>query len=665
MNHMTHSHKSAWLSCALLSCLLSGAVQAQNAAASPRESNASANPRDTSDSNELLLTDEPVVYTAAKTLQRISDSPAAVTVITEEQIQSSGATSIPELLRSVPGVDVMEPNKSQANVSIRGFNQTFSNTLLVMVDGRAINEPILGNVFWNTEPLLLTRIKRIEIVRGPGSVLYGANAFNGVINIITKTPQEMAETKTPVSLVGAYGEHESAFTEGTYSTGKANDWALTLGAGYHATAGFGGKLSPAVDDRSEVPILTADLQKQLHHGSLLLSANNSDARADLSTEIVIPNADWHTNSVSLAYASAHEANPITAHAYGNFIRLVGNNFYAASNTYDLEVQQQRQLSARQSLVYGGSYRRDQNFSMITGPQKQQQQLYGLYLQDQYQLGPATNLFAGLRWDQHSVYGSQVSPRLSLVHHLSRDQSVRLSYGTAFRAPTFIETYLDLTQPLAPGLDLKLAGNLSLTPQKIASTEAGYRVDLRGGYAGLSLFYNRISDIIGTAPVQFAPSPPFPAGIPSEVQYQNQGTARAFGLELESGFQIKDGWHGLANYAYQDVRNDNGQPTNFSPKHKVNLVLESDARRRWTAYSAVHFVSDSVYAGAALRAYTTVDARIGYRVGGANQPWTVSIAATNLLDDHHREYADVLAAGSTTATAESMRRTLWLIAGGSF
>ena len=394
--------------------------------------------RATSEDTELLLTDEPVVYSAAKTLQRISDSPAAVTVITEEQIQSSGATSIPDLLRSVPGVDVMEPNKSQANVSIRGFNQTYSNTVLVMVDGRAINQLILGNIFWNTEPILLTRIKRIEIVRGPGSVLYGANAFNGVINIITKTPEDMAETKTPVSLVGAYGEHESAFTEGTYSTGKANDWALTLGAGYHATAGFGGKLSPAVDDRSEVPILTADLQKQLHHGSLLLSANNSDARADLSAELVVPNADWHTSSVSLAYASAHEANPITAHAYGNFLRLSGNNFYAATDTYDLEVQQQRRLSAKHTLIYGGNYRADQSIFTLTGPNRQHQQLYGLYLQDQYQIGPATSLFAGLRWDQHSVYGSEVSPRLSLVHHLSQDQSVRLSYGTAFRAPTFVE-----------------------------------------------------------------------------------------------------------------------------------------------------------------------------------------------------------------------------------
>ena len=207
------------------------------------------------------------------------------------------------------------------------------------------------------------------------------------------------------------------------------------------------------------------------------------------------------------------------------------------------------------------------------------------------------------------------------------------------------------------------GDLSLTPEKIASTEAGYRVDMRGGYAGLSLFYNRISDIIQTVPVHLAPSPPFPPNTATEVQYQNQGTARAVGLELEGGFQIKDGWHALANYAYQDVRNGNGQPTYLSPKHKVNLVLESDARRRWTAYSAVHFVSDSIYVTTPIRAYTTVDARLGYRVGGANQHWTVSIAATNLLDDHHRELADVLATGSSTAITESMRRTVWLMISG--
>ncbi|MGI4791615.1 MAG: TonB-dependent receptor plug domain-containing protein [Janthinobacterium lividum] len=620
----------------------------------------------TSEDTELLLSDEPVVFTASKTLQRISDSPAAVTVITAEQIRNSGATTIPELLRSVPGVDVIEPNQSLVSVSIRGFDQVFANKVLVMVDGRTINQPIEGAVFWDTEPILLSRIARIEIVRGPGSVLYGADAFSGVINIITKTPQEMAETKgkegdeAAGTLVGAVGEQKSTFSEATYSQGKANDWAFTLGAGYHSTAGFGGSHSDHIYDSAHVPTFTADLQKQLSHGSLLLSASNSDAKADFTALQNLQDASTHTNSLSLTYSGDQEKNPVTARVYSSFFRLSGSGVYAATSSNTLEVQQQRRLSAENTLIYGGDYRQDHFAASLTSPQKQHQQLSGLYLQDQYQLGPTTSLFAGLRWDQNSVYGSQVSPRLSLIHHLPHDQTVRLSYGTAFRAPTIVETYLSLIEPVSADLNLTVSGSTDIKPEKIASLEAGYRVDVRGGYVGLNLFYNRISDIIAVNPIQFAPSPPFPVGTPTALQYQNDGTAHEAGLELETGFQITAGWHGLANYAFQDVRNGDGQPTNLSPKHKVNLSVESDAKRRWTAYTALHFVSASRYFAASLRAYTTVDGRFGYRVGSTAQPWTISLAATNLLNDHHREYSDLLAQGTSSAVTAPLSRTLWLI-----
>ena len=619
--------------------------------------------RDTSADNELLLAGDDIITTATKTAQRLSDSPAAATVITDEEIARSGAVTVPELLRSVPGVDVMEPNKSQANVSIRGFNSVFANKVLVMVNGRAINQDIQGNIFWNTEPLLISRIKRIEIVRGPGSVLYGANAFGGVINIFLKSPAEMAEKK-PGTFTGALGNHSSQFAEAVYSTGSPNGWAFTLGAGFHGTDGFGGRQDGQVHDRSRVPIFTADLQKPIGRGSLLLSLNNSDSQADLSSEEIFHDAKWHTSSVALSYDQDRGANPITARAYGSFIRdTAGSSNFMAADTYDLELQQERRISERHDLNYGGSYRGDRFISSITGPDRHSRHLAGLFFQDQYQIGAATSLFAGVRWDRHSVYGSQVSPRVSLVHHLDYSQTVRLSYGTAFRAPTLIENYLDFAIPIVSGLNLNIVGNANIKPEKVASLEAGYRRDLRNGYVGANLFYNQITDVIETASIQFAPSPPFPPGVPTKLQYQNLGTAHAAGLELEGGFTLPDDWHGRANYAYQDVQNQGGQPTDFSPKHKINLVLESDPARRWNAYAATHFVSASHYATAQIRAYTTVDARLGYRLGRSESSWTVSAAATNLLDDHHREYVDALSPLSNNVISESFGRTFWLTVAG--
>lgn len=648
----------------LLSC------PASSQAGPASQPTASGGSRDTSDSNELLLLDDPIVTTATKTSQRVSDSPEAVTVITEDEIRKSGATNIPELLRSVPGVDVMEPNDSQANVSIRGFNQLFANQLLVMVDGRSIYDDFYGAVYWNTNPLLISRIKRIEIVRGPGSVLYGANAFAGVINIITKTPAEMAAATHPGTFIGAVGEQSSLFSEATYS-GAARDWAYTLGAGYHSTKGLGGQRPGQVKDSSRVPIFTLDIQKRLPHASLQLSADTSDARTDLSAQTALNDAEAHTGSVSLSYAQDQVENPITIRGFRNFVRLAAPGFYAASRTDTLEMQQQRKISARQGLIYGGSYSNVSVDSTVLGSHNYSEQLFGLYVQDEYHFTPATDLFAGIRYDHHSVYGSEVSPRLSLVHHLGREQTVRLSYGTAYRAPTFLETYLDQTVPLAPGLNESLNGNTNLTPEKVSSIEAGYRVDVRGGYIGLNLYDNHITDVIETAPLQFAPSPPFPPGIPTNLSYENTGSARAAGFELEGSFPVAKEIHGLANYSYENAKYGNGKAVDLSPHNKVNLVLQSEWRSPWSAYTAIHYVGSSRYnnnnVGSPLpnRAYTTMDAGVGYRIGSEGRPLEISIAATNLLDDHHREMPDVPTTLEDAPQSAPQSRTLWAMIGGKF
>lgn len=655
-------------------CLLGGmaaALVAQPAIAqTPHQSQGSTSDssRDTSNTNELLLLDDPIVTTVTKTSQRASDSPEAVTVITEDQIRQSGATNIPELLRSVPGVDVMSPNDSQANVSIRGFNQQFANQMLVMIDGRSIYDDFYGEVLWNTNPLLISRIKRIEIVRGPGSVLYGANAFCGVINIITKTPAEMADAKHPVAYIGAIGEQKNLFSEATYS-GAARSWAYTLGAGYHSTAGLGGQQPGQVKDSSRVPIFTLDVQKNVPHATLQLSAGTSDARSDLSAQTMLDDAEWHTGTASFNYAQTQVENPISIRGFGNFLRIASPGFYADSRTYTLEMQQQRKISERQGLIYGGSYSNVDVNSTLLGARKYSEQLFGLYIQDEYHLTPATDLFAGVRYDHHSVYGSEVSPRLSLVHHLAHQQTVRVSYGTAYRAPTFLETYLDQAVPLAPGLNESLNGNTNLTPEKVGSIEAGYRIDIHGGYIGVNLYDNRITDVIQAEPVGFAPSPPFPAGIPTNISYENTGDAHATGFELEGSFPVAKEIHGLANYSYENAKYSSDIPVDFSPHSKVNLVLQSEWHSPWSAYMAAHYVGSSSYnnVGTILPnpAYTTLDARVGYRIGSRSNAVEISVAATNLLNDHHREYPDIPTTLDSAPQSSPQSRTLWMMIGGKF
>lgn len=151
-------------------------------------------------SRELLLFQEiPTVFTVSKKEQAISESPSAVSIITEEDIRAYGAANIPDLLRNVPGVDVMAISATDYNVNVRGFNKDASHKLLVLIDGRSVNLDFMGIVLWESLPVTMEEIKRIEIVKGPGSAIWGGNAYSGIINIVTKRPLEALGTTASLS----------------------------------------------------------------------------------------------------------------------------------------------------------------------------------------------------------------------------------------------------------------------------------------------------------------------------------------------------------------------------------------------------------------------------------------------------------------------------------
>ncbi|MDP8214719.1 MAG: TonB-dependent receptor plug domain-containing protein [Candidatus Euphemobacter frigidus] len=176
---------------------------------------------------ELAWMEIPEVITPARKPQPITQAPASVSVITAEEIRPSGLTNIPDILRRLAGVDVMELSPGDIQVGIRGLNATISNKILVMINGRSVYMDFYGTTMWSTLPVLLEEIERIEVVRGPGSALYGANAFCGVINIITKDPRELAGTH----LSGSAGT-VNTFRGTAIQAGEINDFAYKLAAGW-------------------------------------------------------------------------------------------------------------------------------------------------------------------------------------------------------------------------------------------------------------------------------------------------------------------------------------------------------------------------------------------------------------------------------------------------
>ncbi|BDI28660.1 TonB-dependent receptor [Capsulimonas corticalis] len=615
---------------------------------------------------ELLLSDQVIVTTATKTAGSVSDSPAAVTVITEDQIRASGARTIPDLLRSAPGVDVMDTNSSQANVSIRGFNNQFSNKLLVMVDGRSIYQDFYGSVYWQQEPLLLSRIKQIEIVRGPGSTLYGANAFSGVINIITKTPQEIAAGSKTFLTAERGGENGSAIE--SYAGGKSGAWSYSVGGGYNSSDGYGSEEKNKIYDAHTTNILMADAQRALPGGVLRLSVNTNDTLGDFDAIYSARDADWRSRNYTASYDQDHARNPLQIRAFVNTLEVSNpSNLNIQSRIVDVSAQQQHSVSSQNNLVYGLDYRTTEVKAFLTANQSKSRSSWSVFGQDEARLGVQTTLFAGMRLDHDSTYGETVSPHLSLVHHLSASQTLRASYGSAFRAPTLIENYYNYSIPIIPGVfNVLLEGNLHVRPEKIHSYEVGYRREMKDGYVGVNAFYNQISDLINAIPTEYAPSPPFPPNTPSTSTSENIGGARAMGLELESAFPVARGLRGQFNYSYQDVQDDQGGPVNFSPKHKANLALETFGSSRVSFRTDLHYVGGSIFRDIYqnnqiynVSAYLRADLKIAYQVGSAAHPWRVFTSATNLIGDGHREFPQVPSPLDGTAQSAADQRVIWL------
>jgi outer membrane receptor protein involved in Fe transport len=315
------------------------------------------------------------------------------------------------------------------------------------------------------------------------------------------------------------------------------------------------------------------------------------------------------------------------------------------------------------VVYGTSYRSIDFSSNLTGRQAHQENLEAIYLQDEFHFARQTSLFAGLRLDQNSLYGTEFTPRLSLIHHLPHRQSLRLSYGTSFRAPSLDESYEDVSLSIAPGVNSTLLGNTHLVPEEMVSYETGYRKEFRNGFWGINAFYNRVSQLIVLEPTGFLPSPPYTPYTPSSVENVNAGTATMGGFEIEGDLALGKRLRLLANYAYQDVSTPTGYALGIlAPKHKINLALRANLSQRIEAFLGAHFVGASTLSssggGATVPAYVRVDARFGYRFGTRNRPWTVAVSAANLLNDGHIEYPIVTAPG-TPAQVAPQHRTVYL------
>jgi len=608
-----------------------------------------------------LIKEEETVSIASRYEQPISQAPANVYVITEEDIRHSGATDIPTVLRRIPGIEVMQMTGAEFNVSMRGNNQTFSNKLLVMVDGRSIYVDALGFMFWKMLPVTLPEIKKIEVLKGPASALYGSNAFDGIINIITKSPDEMKGTTVQfgggeLGTISSAAVHANKIGNFGYRLSVGRDqnqqWRDRDALAYRSHK-FNLQTEYALSSLSKLTLSGGLIDANRYDGPIndvrIIAATPALGYAHVTYER--PNFFVRGFWNSVADSPYSPTNPLLGTLVALTERDGDTRSKARTNSYNIEAQHALEVGTSHRVTYGLNYRHNAvSHSAITEFTREDR--LGFYLQDEWTATPSLSLVVGARYDLNTFVNPMISPRVALLYKATPDHVFRLSGSVAYRPPTIIETTFvsrvafSLPPPNPSPPPTVVQGTDNLKAEQIVSYEAGYQ----GWFlnhrlrARASLFFNHLSELIG----------------PSPTSLVNGGEGDIYGGEAGIEFFATPWLTGFANYSYQEIgQSFAGAARRGVPRFKYNAGLRGDWDNGWNGEAALYHVGaatypiDPTFTALAPFGVASIDTRVGsynlLNLRGAFKFWQqkseagylrdaeVAISAFNALNDEHKEH----------------------------
>ncbi|MBX3331397.1 MAG: TonB-dependent receptor [Nitrospira sp.] len=622
---------------------------------------------------EVLYLKEETVSIASRYEQPISDAPSNVYVITDEDIRMSGAIDIPTVLRRIPGLEIMQMSGADFNVSVRGNNQPMANKLLVLVDGRSIYVDLQGTVYWKALPVTLPEIKRIEVLKGPASALYGFNAFDGIVNIITKTPDELKGTTLQFG-----GGELGTITSAAVTAGTVGNLGFRVSAGRDQNQQWREQDALAFRSHKLNVATTYALSGNgtLHLSGGVVDTNRYDGQIGetvssstrLTQAYLSAGLEWGTFSLRTWWSRlSSDSLPTTNPLLSDFLTIANRDGSSQSltsaDTYNLDLQHMIGLGPSHQFTYGLNYRHISLFGNISSGLTREDRL-GLFVQDEWRLAPTLSVVAGGRYDIDTFINPTISPRLAVIYHLSPNHSFRTSASVAYRPPTLIETSLDqrarttIPTGLAPPFpttvtnSIPVLGSTNLDPEQIISCDLGYqgwwvqhRVRTRG-----DLYFNHLSDLIGNRNAS-----------PSQATFVNdRGHANIYGLE--AGVEIlATAWlSGYANYSYEFFdQTFLGTVRRGAPHHKANVGLRGIWVNGVSADMSYHYVGQATYPVAHtftalapfgvpfvdphVSSYNLLNLRLGYRfwqqqaAAGYVREAEVAVSVFNALNDRHREH----------------------------
>jgi outer membrane receptor for ferrienterochelin and colicin len=636
---------------------------------------------------------EEQVVSASRLAQSPLDAPNATAIITAQDIRLTGLNNVNDLLRRVAGVEVNSMSPNHADIGIRGLNRRTSNKVLLLLDGRSLRQDFLGSSWYDFLPISVEDIERIEIIRGPASALYGADAFSGIINIITRAPGEGGNF-----VQGGVGNHDGGRAVASFN-GKNGDLAYHFGFGYDqedVSATQVGINRVDIDPYTDTPDVAskkawanAELRypfakkslvtiggnvvqgDQIVHGfgrllqTALDDATSSQIYGTITTPVGIRLATWWNHMDAEASLSTRTPGAVDETSEGTFD--VADVDLSYSDRFDLGVPM--------TITIGGGYRfKGVYWSWLDD--KHTQHHFGAYIQDVIEVTKALKIQIGARMDRHPLLdGLQFSPRGSIVYRILENQSVRLSAGRAFRGPSYLESYLEypVGTPVRGVLAYGL-GNQDLDPEAVTSFELGYQNQASDFFAfEANAYYNLVKDLIylsdyrrftiadfanetGIDPNLAAYDEDWDAFPLSTLRVTNQrANLQQIGGEIGARVFPITGFDLYANYSIHDTRpldKNEVSPALASEQqtslHKVNAGMQYRASFGLDASLDLHWFSDQLWVEQVTDtdrgvrdetfeqpAFLMVNARLGYRL--LADRLELGVYGTNLTFNDKRQH----------------------------
>jgi iron complex outermembrane receptor protein len=604
------------------------------------------------------------VTSVSKKEQKLSQAAAAIFVISQEDIRRSGVTTIPEALRMAPGVEVAQVDANKWAITIRGFNNLFSSKLLVMIDGRTVYSPLFSGVYWDVQDTVLEDIDRIEVIRGPGGTLWGANAVNGVINIITKNARD---TQGGMVTAGG-GTLENGFGSIRYGgkMGEGEKAHYRVFAKYFNRDSF--DEAPGADGADEWEAVRGGFRMDLEpseNNSWTIQGDYYDGESGQRvTEVTSLTAPFltttdddvqvkGTNLLARWKHSISERSRTTLQVYYDRAERDAKPLKQTIDTFDMDFHHHLDLGEHHDIVWGVGQRfvyddLENTFAFSFTPDNRLDHTTSAFIQDDITLIEnrlRLTLGSKFEWNSYTEFEYQPNARILWTPH--PNHSVWASVSRAVRTPARTDDSFRLNFLATPGGGLNnlfsILGNNNLKSEDLVAYELGYRLQPTDRiFLDVATFFNSYDSLISQEPLTpfTEPTPP-PTHLTIASQFQNKLTGKAYGVEIAGKWKVFDWWELNSAFNWFQFDLDLTSPSadtsagvndGNSPKYQFNIRSHLKLPHHLEFDTAL-FVIDELD-NLQIPSYNRLDARIGWLPTDSLE---MSLVFQNLLDPRHKEF----------------------------